>query len=226
MAAVRQRETVQLRKDAQVDVPEFRFGLGRLLVPDVADPLEEQEREDVALPVRSVDRAAAQDLRAVPEVGLQLLEGQWTRGHRRPEILYSLLLSGVDPLTRHSLPGRSSGLGCRFYSVPGTRFSRRSAVVSPAGYLPVASSHASRRIFSSSTGRYRICSTLTFTSRARQQGVVGVAMDIDAAVRHVPQRDVRHQQWRVAVGEQRRVDLLESFDVELAETVDVVVALH
>ena len=82
VAAVRQREAVQLRKDAQVDVAVRLSGLGRLLVPDVADPLEEQQREDVALPVRPVDGAAAQDLRAVPEVGLQLLQRQRTRGHR------------------------------------------------------------------------------------------------------------------------------------------------
>ena len=96
VAAVRQREAVQFREVVQVDVAVFLPGFGRLLVPDVADPLEEQEREDVALPVRPVDGAAAQDLGAVPEVGLELVEGQHARGHGRPEILHPLVRSGIE----------------------------------------------------------------------------------------------------------------------------------
>ena len=83
VAPVGQLEAVQLGKVAQVDVAVFLPGLGRLLVPDVADPLEEQQREDVALPVRPVDGAAAQDLGAVPEVGLQVLQGPSIRRHGR-----------------------------------------------------------------------------------------------------------------------------------------------
>ena len=96
VATVRQREAMQLRKDAQVDVAVFLSRLGHLLVPDVADPLEEQQREDVTLPVRPVDGAATQDLSAVPEAGLQILESQWSRGHRRPQIL------SVAPVRRRS----------------------------------------------------------------------------------------------------------------------------
>ena len=57
-----------------VDVAEEFRSIGRLLVPGVADPLEEQERKDIRLPVGAVDSAPAQDLGAVPEVGFELLE--------------------------------------------------------------------------------------------------------------------------------------------------------
>ena len=75
MAGVRQRKAVQLWKDAQVDVAEFFLRLCSFLVPDVADPLEEQQWEDVALPVRPVDGAAAKNLGAPPQLGLQVLQG-------------------------------------------------------------------------------------------------------------------------------------------------------
>jgi hypothetical protein len=45
---------------------------GVLLVPDVADAFEEEQRQDVGLPVGAIDRAAAQDVRGLPEVGLEL----------------------------------------------------------------------------------------------------------------------------------------------------------
>jgi succinylarginine dihydrolase len=34
----------------------------------LVDPLEKQERQDVGLPVRAIDGAPAEDLRAVPEI--------------------------------------------------------------------------------------------------------------------------------------------------------------
>jgi hypothetical protein len=50
-----------------------------LLVPDVADALEEEERQDVALPVRPVDGTAAQDVGRLPQMRLQLGERDWKR---------------------------------------------------------------------------------------------------------------------------------------------------
>ena len=47
---------------------------GVLLVPHVADALEEEQRQDVRLPVGAVDRAAAQDVGGLPEVRLELSE--------------------------------------------------------------------------------------------------------------------------------------------------------
>jgi hypothetical protein len=76
VTAVGNAEAVNLREVDWIDVTEERGGLGGLLVPDIADALEEEQRQDVGLPVGAVDGAAAQDLGAVPEVGLQLLEGQ------------------------------------------------------------------------------------------------------------------------------------------------------
>ena len=105
MAAVGQAEAVQFRKPVEVGVAVVRAGLGGLLVPYVADPLEEEQRQDPALPVRPVDGAAAQDLRAVPEVGLQVLERQATRGHRRRAIRASFACFVTPPLAC-SPPGR------------------------------------------------------------------------------------------------------------------------
>ena len=42
--------------------------LGGFFVVDVADALEEQERKDECLPIRTVDGAAAQYVGAVPEM--------------------------------------------------------------------------------------------------------------------------------------------------------------
>ena len=45
---------------------------GVLFIPDIADPLEEEQRQDVALPVGPIDRRAAQDVGGFPEVGLDV----------------------------------------------------------------------------------------------------------------------------------------------------------
>ena len=50
--------------------------LGVLFIPDVADAFEKEQRQDVTLPVRTVDRAAAQDIGRFPEVGFELAECQ------------------------------------------------------------------------------------------------------------------------------------------------------
>tara|TARA_B100001057_G_scaffold438971_1_gene471818 strand:- start:506 stop:670 length:165 start_codon:yes stop_codon:yes gene_type:complete len=44
---------------------------GVLFIPDIADPLEEQQRQDIALPVGPIDRRATQDVGGFPEVGLE-----------------------------------------------------------------------------------------------------------------------------------------------------------
>ena len=51
-----------------------------LLVVNVREALEEQEREDVGLEVRRIHRTA-QDVRGLPEVGFKLIEGDGVRGH-------------------------------------------------------------------------------------------------------------------------------------------------
>jgi hypothetical protein len=50
--------------------------LGSLLVPDIANALEEQERQDVTLPVGAVDGAATEDVGGLPEMILQLRKVQ------------------------------------------------------------------------------------------------------------------------------------------------------
>ena len=47
---------------------------GRLVIPDVADPLEEEQGQDVALPVGQVDGPAALDVGGFPQVRLQIFE--------------------------------------------------------------------------------------------------------------------------------------------------------
>ena len=58
-----QDEAMQLREVGEIDVAVGLSGLGGFLVPDIADALEEQQWEDVALPVGPVDGAAAPESR-------------------------------------------------------------------------------------------------------------------------------------------------------------------
>ncbi len=44
------------------------------LIPNVADALEEKDRQDVALPIGTVNRAAAQDVGGFPKMGFQGLQ--------------------------------------------------------------------------------------------------------------------------------------------------------
>jgi hypothetical protein len=53
------------------------YCLGVLFIPDVADALEEQQGQDITLPVRAVNRAAAQDISGLPQVGFQLGKREW-----------------------------------------------------------------------------------------------------------------------------------------------------
>jgi hypothetical protein len=58
MAAVGDHEPVDLREFHRLRFPVQMDGFGELLVPDVRQPLEEEEWKDVRLPVGPVDRAA------------------------------------------------------------------------------------------------------------------------------------------------------------------------
>ena len=46
---------------------------GVLFIPDIADPLEEEQRQDVALPVGPIDRRATQDVGSFPKLGLDIV---------------------------------------------------------------------------------------------------------------------------------------------------------
>lgn len=69
----RNLEGVSLRKVGQRSIAGHFDKLLDLLVIDVADPLEEQQREDVRLEGRSVDRPT-EDVGRFPQVTLQLLQ--------------------------------------------------------------------------------------------------------------------------------------------------------
>jgi hypothetical protein len=62
---------VHLGKVDRLRVPEDGGG-GPFLVPDVGNALEKQERQDVRLPIVPVDRAAAKDFRAFPEMRFKI----------------------------------------------------------------------------------------------------------------------------------------------------------
>ena len=68
VAALRDVEAVHLGEVDRIGVTEERRGVSRLLVPDVGDALEEQQRQDVRLPVGAVHGTAAEDLGAFPEM--------------------------------------------------------------------------------------------------------------------------------------------------------------
>ena len=73
VAALRHLEAVNLGEVRGIGLAVELGCLGRLLVPHVGDPLEEKQREDVALPVGPVDCGPAQDVGRVPERRLERL---------------------------------------------------------------------------------------------------------------------------------------------------------
>jgi hypothetical protein len=75
VAAIGNNKAVNLREVDGVNVAEEFGCFGSLLVPHVADPLEEQQRQDVRLPVRTIHGTPAQDLGAVPKVRLEFVQG-------------------------------------------------------------------------------------------------------------------------------------------------------
>ena len=84
MAAVGHLEPMGLREVLELAVAVELAGGGGLLVPDVADALEEEERQDVAHPVGAAERAAAEDVGGFPEVGFEGVERE--RGARGIDI--------------------------------------------------------------------------------------------------------------------------------------------
>lgn len=68
VAALRDDEAVNLWEVDRLGVPEERRGSCRLLVPDIRNALEEQQRQDVRLPVGTIHGAAAEDLGAFPQM--------------------------------------------------------------------------------------------------------------------------------------------------------------
>ena len=80
MTTGRDLEAVVLGEGGEVEIAAGKLErLGELLVVDVGDPLEEEQREDVALEVGLIDRAA-QDVRRTPKMLLELGErelGVW-----------------------------------------------------------------------------------------------------------------------------------------------------
>lgn len=73
MAVFRDLETVRLREPRQLFIASLVDDLLVFLVPDVADSLKEQQREDVGLEVGGIHRAA-QDVGGFPEMGFELAE--------------------------------------------------------------------------------------------------------------------------------------------------------
>ena len=71
VAVFRNLKAVRLGEQGQLRIPGFIDDLLVFLIPDVADPLEEQQREDVGLEVGRIHRAA-QDVGGLPEVGFKL----------------------------------------------------------------------------------------------------------------------------------------------------------
>jgi len=63
-------------KGRRIDITE---GFGRfsgLLVPDVADSFEEEQRQDVTLPVRAIDGGTSKRVRGIPQRGFEFFSGQ------------------------------------------------------------------------------------------------------------------------------------------------------
>jgi hypothetical protein len=76
VAAVGELEAVDLFEVAGVGVAVELGGFGSFFVPAVTDSLEEEEREDVALPIGAIDGGAAEDVGGFPEGGFELFAGE------------------------------------------------------------------------------------------------------------------------------------------------------
>jgi hypothetical protein len=64
---------VNLGKVDWFNVTEELGGIRGFFVPDIADPLEKEQREDICFPVGPVDGTTPKDLCTVPEMGLEVL---------------------------------------------------------------------------------------------------------------------------------------------------------
>ena len=81
VAVIRDLKAMRLGEEGQFGIAGLIDDLGVFLVPDIADPLEEQEREDVGLEVSRIHRAA-QDVGGLPEVAFELTEIDWSFLHQ------------------------------------------------------------------------------------------------------------------------------------------------
>jgi len=87
VAAIRDVEAVDFGEIDRVRIAEDFGGFRGFLVPDIADALEEQQRQDIRFPVRAVNGTAAEDLGAIPEVGFEFLKG---KGHFKPLTVFCI----------------------------------------------------------------------------------------------------------------------------------------
>jgi hypothetical protein len=71
MATIGYLETVGFGEQGQFGIARVGNDLFVFFVPDIADALEEQQREDVGLEVSGIHRAA-QDVGGFPQVGFKL----------------------------------------------------------------------------------------------------------------------------------------------------------
>ncbi|MNJ38948.1 hypothetical protein D3C77_338080 [compost metagenome] len=65
---------MRLRVKRQFRIAPFLSDFATLVIPDVANTLEEQQREDVGLEISCIYRTA-QDVRGLPEVAFELTKG-------------------------------------------------------------------------------------------------------------------------------------------------------
>jgi hypothetical protein len=63
-------ESVDFGKECRVGLAIDLSGLSSLFIPDIGDPLKEEQRQDVALPVGAVDSGTTQDIGGFPKATL------------------------------------------------------------------------------------------------------------------------------------------------------------
>ena len=105
MAALRQLEAVVVGLDIRRHIRAVvGNGLGVLVVPGVRDPLEEQQREDVRLEVRGIDRTP-EAVGGRPQAGLQRLLGE-TQGLLRHPSSSAFWVEDLDGTSLSGRPGQ------------------------------------------------------------------------------------------------------------------------
>ena len=60
-------ESVDFGEECRVGLAIDLSGLSSLFIPDIGDPLAEEQRQDISLPVSTVDSGATQDIGGVPK---------------------------------------------------------------------------------------------------------------------------------------------------------------
>ena len=67
MTSFRDIESVDFRKEYRVSLAIYLNGLSSLFIPDIGDTLAEEQRQDISLPVSTVDSGATQNIGGVPK---------------------------------------------------------------------------------------------------------------------------------------------------------------